>query len=558
MKRTLLSVGLFTLPFLGMAQSTYASYDKDYYHKVDKYCPNTQGAVKGYMRSSIYDGLANDSLEYKGNQSYYATKNIQAYLANDNWDYASAEDSILSTSKPVLKYFYDKKSAWYSVNQADFKLQVNPVLDIAAGYDKDHNGFLIRNTRGARMRGMIGNKVAFETILTDNQIQLPAYVQNRVDSNNVIPGEAFWKKNGTNGTDFLMARGYIQFNPIKQIGLQFGHDRNFVGNGYRSLILSDYAPAYLFLKAETNVWKIRYTNLFTEMSSTTAGTGANFLYPKKYVAFHHLGIDILDTKNHKLQAGAFEAIAFGRADSNSAGSFELGYLNPIIFYRSVEQNFGSPDNAILGIDWNYQFKNRYSFYGQIVLDEFKIDEVRSRSGWWANKQAMQMGTKAYDLFNLDGLDVLAELNVVRPYMYQHRDNYTNFTHYNQPLAHPLGANFREVIGQLRYQPTTKWLFVATAIMAKKGYDKDSINYGGDVRSDYRNIASQYGNKIGQGETTDLMYLSARANYMLFHNFFIEVEQTLRNQSSISGLKNETTFYTQFGIRWNIERRRWDF
>ena len=75
----------------------------------------------------------------------------------------------------------------------------------------------------------------------------------------VIPHEGFWKeyKDGK-GVDFLQARGYITFEATRHINMQFGHDRLFVGNGYRSLIFSDFSPPAWFLKGNVNVWKINY------------------------------------------------------------------------------------------------------------------------------------------------------------------------------------------------------------------------------------------------------------------------------------------------------------
>ena len=55
------------------------------------------------------------------------------------------------------------------------------------------------------------------------------------------------------------------------------------------------------------------------------------------------------------------------------------------------------------------------------------------------------GIKYINAFNLRNFDLQLETNIVRPYTYQHNDSIDNYSHYNQPLAHPLGANFAEVI-----------------------------------------------------------------------------------------------------------------
>jgi hypothetical protein len=73
-----------------------------------------------------------------------------------------------------------------------------------------------------------------------------------------------------------------------------------------------------------------------------------------------------------------EGIVFGRQNQ-----FEFGYLNPVIFYRSAEQQNGSADNALAGLDIKANVARKFQFYGQLMLDELKISELRKQ--WWANK-----------------------------------------------------------------------------------------------------------------------------------------------------------------------------
>ena len=54
--------------------------------------------------------------------------------------------------------------------------------------------------------------------------------------------------------------------PAKYLDFQFGYDKNFIGNGYRSLFLSDFGNSYLFLKINTRIWKFNYLNLFMELT----------------------------------------------------------------------------------------------------------------------------------------------------------------------------------------------------------------------------------------------------------------------------------------------------
>mgnify|MGYP006208617631 CR=1 FL=1 len=202
--------------------------------------------------------------------------------------------------------------------------------------------------------------------------------------------------------DFLQARGYITFEATKSINLQFGHDRFFIGNGYRSLILSDFAPPSLFLKGNVKVWKLNYLFLLNQMTADNRiprGTGDQG-YPNKFVALHHLSLNI----GSKLNIGVFESVVFSPDDSLNTDHFRLEYLNPIIFYRAIEQQNGSSDNVMLGFDFKYNAARHLSFYGQFVLDEFVIDNIRAGNGWWANKFAVQAGGKYIDAFGVSNLD----------------------------------------------------------------------------------------------------------------------------------------------------------
>ena len=61
-------------------------------------------------------------------------------------------------------------------------------------------------------------------------------------------------------------------------------------------------------------------------------------------------------------------------------------------------------------------------------------------------------------------------NYIRPYTYQHASYYTAYTHYQQPLAHPMGANLTEVLGVLSYQPLPRLMLVGKAFYTEQGLD----------------------------------------------------------------------------------------
>ncbi|HEX8316169.1 MAG TPA: hypothetical protein VF609_14305, partial [Flavisolibacter sp.] len=310
------------------------------------------------------------------------------YLAQaSNIEFATNRDSIVSR-KRFLKHFYKTPANFYEVAEKDFRLVVNPVFQFLVGKEKGTNEPLFLNTRGITLRGNLADKVSFSMFFTENQERDPVYVRQWVSERQAVPGQGYFKEFKGTGYDYFDARGYINFRAAKYIDVSFGYDRNFIGNGYRSLYLSDFSTNVLFLKLNTRIWKLNYQNLFMELVSSYQ-RGADQLLGKKYAAMHHLDIGITKWLN----IGLFESIVFGQRNR-----FEFGYLNPVMFYRSAEQQNGSPDNAILGVDAKANLLKKFQLYGQLVLDDFKLNELRKK--WWGNKYGFQLGAKYVDAFGI--------------------------------------------------------------------------------------------------------------------------------------------------------------
>jgi hypothetical protein len=280
--------------------------------------------------------------------------------------------------------------------------------------------------------------------------------------------------------------------------------------------------------------------------------GGDLLIPKKYAAMHHLDVGVTKWLN----IGLFEGIIFGRKDH-----FEFSYLNPIIFYRSIELQNGSFDNSVIGLDAKANVAHRFQFYGQLLIDEFRLSEIKAGNGWWGNKYAVQVGGKYIDAFSIKNLDLQLEYNVVRPFTYSHSDSVANYTHYNQPLAHPLMANFSEVIAIARYQPAPKWLVKGEIMAYKQGRDSGSQSYGSNIflinQPPYR--IGDYGYYVGSGWQTNVVYASLLVSYELKENLFLELFGAQRKQETKTPpITSATSTTFSLGVRWNIGRREFDF
>lgn len=479
------------------------------------------------------------------------------YLNNTEW-LGDEERENYKSRKPILKNFYTTPANLYEVHVKDFDLVVNPVVQFALSKERDNDQSLFLNTRGLTVRGKIANKIGFWAYLTDNQERDPLYTQQWIRDRRAVPGAGFYKPfKDPGGVDYFDARGYFTFNVTKYIDVVFGYDKNFIGNGYRSLFLSDFGNSNLFLKLNTRIWKINYQNIFMELANAEV-PGGDKLVGKKYAAMHHLDVGVTKWLN----IGLFEGVVFGRVDH-----FDFSYLNPIIFYRSIEQQNGSYDNAVAGLDFKANVAKKFQFYGQLLLDEFKLSELKANDGWWANKWGIQIGAKYVDAFRIKNLDLQVEMNRVRPFTYSHRDSVANFTHYNQPMAHPLMANFGEYIGVVRYQPAPKWMIQAKAIVYQQG--RDSVAVGSPNFSSFgSNIflpnvppyrTRDYGFDIGSGWKTNVFYGSLLVSYEWKENLFFELFGSYRKQDTRTPpITAANSTVVSLGVRWNMHRREFDF
>jgi hypothetical protein len=551
---------MFGTSFL-YGQSVFVPLNKDYYHLLDRYeirngsfSKSFFTSVKPIERKAIVEFV--DSLRLDSSKFTRTDKFNFSYLQNDNWEWSNHATN--DSKRPILKRIYKKKSDFFQFQNEDLDLHISPVIYFMGG--KETNSPLggvntTLNTRGLELRGMIGRKIGFYSFLADNQALFPTYVRNFIDTNSAVPGEGFHKPFKTNGADFLTGRGYITFNIARLIHVQFGHDKVFIGNGYRSLVLSDFSANYTFLKLNTKIWKFNYMNLFAQMNAQQ--TGADTYYPQKYFALHHLSINL--TKH--INVGIFESVVFGNRDSTGRSQFDINYLNPIIFYRSLEQHLGSADNALLGLDYKINFLRHFSLYGQFVMDEFYLSDLKASNGSYRNKYAVQTGLKYIDALGIRNLDLQAEMNVARPYTYQHFSSYTNYTNYNQSLAHPLGANFLEWIGIVRYQPIGRLAVTAKVFYSKYGSDTSATtgtNFGGNLGKDYRYRAQDYGNKVAQGILSTQVFMNLTLSYQVKHNIFIDLSETIRKVDSALPERNMNNNITTVALRWNIPQRLQEF
>ena len=405
------------------------------------------------------------------------------------------------------------------VQGKDYWFTVDPFFDLQVGKDGEADfSSTYNNTRGIYIQAGLGKRLNLTTSIYESQGRFADYYNQYAESLKaygpdpaIIPGRGIAKRFKDNSYDYPVAEAYLSYTPTDFLNVQFGHGKNFIGDGYRSLFQSDVASPYPFLKLNTTFWKIKYTSTWMWLKDVRPEVVVDDAFLTKYMANHYLSWNV----SKRLNVGLFESVMW--ADTNGRG-FDVNYLNPIIFFRAIEFETGQgAGNAILGLSSKYKWNNKVNLYGQFILDEFSLGDVKAGEKSWKNKFGFQLGAKYFNAFKVDNLLLQAEYNRVRPYTYSHNTQILNYGHFNQPMAHLWGANFRELvlIGRYNYK---RWNADAKFIIGQRGFDfntdEDSFSYGGDIYRNYNDRNADTGIEIGQGNKTNSFMAEIEAGYLL--------------------------------------------
>lgn len=501
---------------------------------------NAQSAGRQYSLG-FYQGSSED-------RSYHSSH--RDYMVQPTFDLPQGD----TTRKQSWLYRKLFREHLLEVKGDDYSFYASILPDLMVGRSND-NGTVWLNTRGVIAGGRIGKNLTFCTEFYENQAKLPAYLDAFGRVNRIVPGQGEWKSyNDGKAFDFAYSSALINYKAGKHFDFQLGYDKNFIGDGYRSMLLSDASFNYPFLKIIANVGRVQYTTMwaqFIDMKYPVASYDNG--YRKKWGVFNYLDWNI----SKKVSLGLFEGVIWQDSDSTGKRGFDASYINPIVFLRPVEFSVGSPDNALMGLNLKYAPSANSTLYGQFILDEFKFKEVTKGNGWWGNKFGGQVGFRSNNIFKVQHLNFLTEINAARPYTFSQRTTLNNYGHYNQPLAHPQGANFVEWINIADYR--YKRLFLRGQITwARYGLDSAGLNFGKDINASYKDHEREYGNKIGQGLKTTLTNVQGTAAFLLNPKYNLRLEATVTARQESNNVWKNKELVFQVGLRSSFRQIYYDF
>jgi len=439
------------------------------------------------------------------------------------------------TDDPALDVAFVKHVIRIEPHNENFKLRIDPILNLEVG--KDFSDTLARrlynNTRGIIASGNIGNKFYFETMFAENQSLFPNYISNNANLTTVIPGQGRWKAFKTNGYDYAFSSGFFSYQALKNLNIQVGHGKQKIGNGYRSLLLSDNAFNYPYARI-TQQWfkgRVQYNNIYTVLMNLVSASAIQTpfterLFQKKAASFQYLSINA----SKFLNVGFFQGLIWKAGDAKNNQHLSWEYFNPIIFTNVSRFGLNNKNNILIGSDLKIKFTNKLNIYAQIMIDDL------TNSNTLGNRWGYQFGINYFDVFGIKNLFFQAESNFVTEASYSNSSGASSnqsYSHYNQNLA------FTPNYGQ-------ELVFI-TDYKLKRFFANVKYNYQAvPLNNDYYYTTSILNAKIGY-----LINPSYNLNVMCGLNYRVQ------NFNNFNNLNNQTS-YVFIGLKTNLYNAYYDF
>lgn len=387
------------------------------------------------------------------NRLYTTRKNYEPYAGSSFYPITQSQYNLESKIADSSKQYYTITEILFKKHLLEFKgadyyLTISPIIDFTYSRDLNDtlNHKLFQNTRGFSIEGDLFKNFSFSTRFYENQSRNSAYEQsyyrmrgeqypkgqNYATDNAVVPGGGRTKPFKGDGFDYASAVGNIVYHPIKKLLLVAGNDQQFIGDGYRSLLLSDNSYSSPYYKAiysisskwEFNYYRTRHLNLIRKPISSTVES----YYEAKGYAVNYLSYK----PTNKVSISLFEGTHYFRDDSIRSNKSHPLYYNPIPLISTFALS-DTVANSIIGLNASYQLNATFRFYGQLALNAKK------------EKVGVQIGTRIIEPFKKENLFFQIEYNTVPDGLYNASLSRLNYSHYNLPLAHTKGSGFNEVL-----------------------------------------------------------------------------------------------------------------
>ncbi len=254
----------------------------------------------------------------------------------------------------------------------------------------------------------------------------------------LYPGKRWRGFAGYSEQAYLRFRLFDQQNKHYELRCRVGRDFLLWGSGKTGkLLFSDHAQPldHVFLDFQYKglrffmvAGQLEKWNLTDSLAKVHGTRRAN-----RYLSAHGVTIAI----KNRLFVGLTEALLYGGPDT----SWELKYLNPMLYYHGELLNGGGSDgNGFLYLDFDFYPWPNWELYGEFLVDDYQL-ERKIPIDLEPNEFGVILGGQRSSVFGIPGSRLGVEYVRIANRTYNSWQIWERFVHFNRPIGYSLGNNF---------------------------------------------------------------------------------------------------------------------
>jgi hypothetical protein len=501
--------------------------------------PKTRKEIANYLSQIIDTSNQLDEADLRMLEDFKVEFEYELFGALENSQslIGSGEYDFISQKEKYFYYFSQKSKMTLFVNLiADGEIILNKSSDI----DNTNSATLLNI--GGELRGTVLDKVGFYLRGTNGVAAgdcNTAMLQKQLQYNfkfNEKPDEKFF--------DETQAYVTADFDLVK---LKLGRDRINLGYGTNKSIMDNNSPFFDYLSFKIDYGFFNFSYFHGKLLGETETiedsiSGDYYFVTEKYVVYHRMGFNISSHFNF----GVGELVVYGDRP------FDLSYLVPFSFYKSIEHSNQDRDNAMLFFDFtNYSIPHT-KMYLTFLIDDVSFEKIGT--GWWGNQTLFNIGIQSSPFYKSIPLDLKFEYMRLEPYTYSHRLIRNNFTHFGYNLSSFLQPNSELFFLGISYRFTNRLTLTADFSYSNHGAnvinDDGTIkNVGGDINLGHRTFDSET-TKFLDGLLENSRSISTRIFYEPFNqiSFFLNASY-LSNSSKESQSLSDTQIFIGTNLKF---------
>ncbi len=462
-------------------------------------------AVKPYSKEFISNQLL-DIKKAENRLNKRQSKELSFYLSAYNLENESSDSLYkynLYKSKNVHASFSPFGFFW---SDSLFKIMLRPQWGMK--YFKTSDSSMYHQWGGAEINGYIGKHVGFYASLTDHTQNTP------LASAGIISQEQGATLKGEATNNYSEIRGGITYSwnwgsvGLVKDNLQWGehyHGANIFSGRTQSIAMIKFnmKPTYWF---EFNYIHARLASNVVDSSRSYSFSNNNtrLVMRPKYIAANLFTFTPWKRLN----------ISFGNSIVYSDEKFQIQYLIPFMFFKSVDDTYNATENnagnnsQLFATISSRNIKHLH-LYASIFVDEMSIKRMlkpTQQSNYISIKGGMQCSN-----FPLKNLSFTVEYTRNNPMVYQHFIPSTTFASGNISLGNYLGDNADELYLSIVYKPLPLLLISVSSTTYRLG---DRYLYG---------TIEPWGIPFMQNVVLKTSQISGKISYQPFNNVYLIAE-----------------------------------